>query len=287
MKVIYIAAIGHSGSTILDLFLETAPNCFSVGELKQLQDFCDQNKSVDTGIPLQDSEMWGGFCANITEYLSSPDTESGRLQKGLQMILPKLFEVKSQYDNHKLFADIRKRVEELKDERIRTIIDSSKDPHRLASLHQDKRVNMKVIHLIRSPWGVAYSHIKDNRGLLLGCWRWVRTNLLIAWYLFWYTSSDNYLRIFYEDFCADSRKESDRITERFNLPAVPCNYIKEINNQTSYRFAGNSLRYKEIQEIKEDESWKEELSWYQKIIVGILCGPLYLCFLIADRIGSN
>jgi hypothetical protein len=222
--------------------------------------------------------VWGSFCRNINNYLSSYTEDHGRFEKALQVLLPQIFTVKSQYDNKKFLFDIKSKLEELSGQKINTLIDSSKDPHRMVALNRDTRINAKLIHLIRSPWGVTYSHTKNNRGLFLGCWRWVRTNMLIAWYLFWSADSKDYLRIFYEDFCEDPLGMSKRISEKFGIPAVPDNYIEKMNEQTSYRFAGNALRHKKIKKIQEDRRWQRKLTLTQKIIVGILCGPLYLFF---------
>lgn len=280
ITVTYITSIGHSGSTILDILLETPEGSFSVGEVRYLTDACSSTRWKDgTGNSLQESEMWSSFCANIDKYTVSNKSDGNSLKKAGRLLSAKLKKNTYMYDNRALLLDIKKKASELKGKEVHTIIDSSKDPLRLAVLHKDRSINTKIIHLIRSPWGVVYSNVKRGRSLPMTCWQWLRTNLAIAWYLFFNVSSKKYVRILYKDLCVEPKKELDRITNQLIMDPIPSNYIEVINAQTSYRFAGNGLKKRgDIKEIKLDESWRKGLSWYQKLVVGILCGLIYLVF---------
>ena len=63
MRVIFIASLSHSGSTLLDLMLNAHPELVSVGELKQLSRFARFNKPKQPrctcGTPsLWDCDFW-------------------------------------------------------------------------------------------------------------------------------------------------------------------------------------------------------------------------------------
>jgi len=283
-NIVYITSNGHSGSTILDLLLETILSAFSVGEVFDLENACEQeDRRDDTGALLSESAIWGDFCKNIDAY-SSKKSNKLNDKNYISGFVSKLAPIRYQYDDRKLFEDIYQKAKAVKEENISWVIDSSKSPLRMISINEEARLDTKTIHLIRSPWGVTYSHAKRNHSTLLACWRWIRTNLAIAIYLFFWVDSDNYIRVYYGDLCANTSRELQRITDKFDIEPVPDNYIDKINNQTSYRFAGNSLRHKEIKEIRYDDKWKEGLSLFQKVVVGITCGPLYALFLFQKKI---
>lgn len=274
MKIIYISSIGYSGSTLFDRLLETLSNSFSVGEIYILEKCCKYGCRVQSGKDVQQSKFWGQICKNIEEYKIERDCDKDSNIKSLKTTLP----LKWRYDNNELFRQVRDLAESIRSQKINTIIDSSKTPGRMAALHREMKEDLHIIHLIRSPWGVVYSNIKHNQGWLSGCWRWLRTNLVIYLYTLFFVSKTDYQRLHYEDITRNPRKEINKIGSRLEIGKLPQDFIKKINIRKSYRLAGNSMMREDIKEIKLDESWKEELSWYQKIVVGILCGPLHLFF---------
>ena len=73
MKIVFIASLSHSGSTLLDLMLNASPDIVSVGELKKLGRFArfEQRKSRHSctcGCPsLWDCGFWSKVNAHTKE----------------------------------------------------------------------------------------------------------------------------------------------------------------------------------------------------------------------------
>jgi hypothetical protein len=69
LKVIFVASLSHSGSTLLDLMLNAHPDVVSVGELKQLGRFARSEKprpqlNCTCGAEsLMSCDFWGGVSA--------------------------------------------------------------------------------------------------------------------------------------------------------------------------------------------------------------------------------
>jgi hypothetical protein len=264
-KIIYIAGAGHSGSTLLDLAISTAPEAFSVGEVKHLDEFLTHNKlnqKDDTGAEAADSVFWSYFFNNKERYLPTETTEKvlswkNRLQivlRGKPAAIPRCYK-----DNKELYCDIQTQAKAVEGVKPTVIVDSSKVLSRLIEINERTDLDVYVIHLVRDVRGVVYSNYKVGRSALKWAFVWVLTNVGIARYAKKNVSNTNYLRLSYEDFVASPETHLNKIADQVGLDIDTTNVVENMNTQKSYRFGGNGMRCRQIKEIKQDEKWRTKL----------------------------
>lgn len=271
-KVIYIAGAGHSGTTLLDLALDTSPDTFSVGELKHLDAFlsaADQKRVDDTGAAANESRFWSWFYEHQDRYL--PHTRTERvlsLKNRLHiLLLGKPTTVPQRYiDNEQLYSDIQAQAAAVTGSEPVTIIDSSKVLSRLIELNERTEIKLYVVHVIRDVRGVAYSYYKRGRPTAGRVFEWLASNLGTARYAKKNLPAGRYLRIRYEDFAAKPEATLQQIIIPVGLHLDTTDISKQLNQRTSYRFGGNGMRTQAISNIKPDTSWQKKLPIKYKVL---------------------
>ena len=261
IKVVYISSLGHSGSTLLDVMLNQHSDIQSVGEIIFLDKWINNNHKCTCSNAIKDCQFWN-------KILKKDFSRPGKINNTNYM-----------FNSFHLFENIKNVTGK------KIIIDSSKSNDRLRLLLNDKRFDIKVIHLIRNGLGVVNSLKKSHEklainteqktisaGAIKGTLRWVRRNIALS-KLMKINNIDNYLKIHYEELCKDPEKELNRI----------CNYI-EVDFQTNmtkikldncHNIGGGRWRYsKKSMKIQLDEKWRTELNLTSKIVFYFLGGWL-------------
>ena len=152
MRVIYIAGMSHSGSTVLNLMLNAHPEIFAVGELIDLNRGArgSSHPPCPCGAPsLRDCEFWS--------RVNDLDAAGAGLCRSpsLDVLNDRKLDERSA-PNAVLFRAISKVSGK------KFIVDSSKRPGRLAYLMQLKGLDVFPIHLIRKPNGQIWSLSKEE-----------------------------------------------------------------------------------------------------------------------------
>jgi len=271
-KIIYIAGAGHSGSTLLDMVLTTAPTAFSVGELKHLDLWLassDPQQVDDTGARPQNSRFWSRFFDNQDKYLPPQRIErSLSFSNRLSLVFtgrPKI--VPQRYQNEQLYTDIQAQAAKVTEQKPQVIVDSSKVLSRLVEINERTDLELYVVHIVRDVRGVFYSYYKRGRPSAGRAIEWFASNLGIARYAKKSIAPERYLRVHYEDFATHPQATVAKIAQKAGVPIDTEDLISNINNQTSYRFGGNGMRRKEITAIKSDEKWRKELPAIHRLVL--------------------
>ena len=281
-KIIYIAGAGHSGTTLLDLALDTSPDTFSVGELKHLDQFLtgtDKKRTDDTGATAKESRFWSWFYEQRNRYLPQARTERVlSLKNRLHILLRgKPATIPQRYiDNEQLYADIQRQAASVTGTEPAVIIDSSKVLSRLVELQERTELELYVVHVVRDARGVAYSYYKHSRPTVGRIFEWLASNLGIARYAKKNLPTGSYLRIRYEDFAAKPEETIQYITNLIGLAIDTDDIVKKLNQKPSYRFGGNGMRTQAISNIKPDTSWQRELPLRYKLLAAPSNWPLRL-----------
>jgi hypothetical protein len=259
-RIVYIASVTHSGSTLLDLVLGSHSQLQSLGELKVLcrakqekrervlADRCSCGARDKLGCPF--------WCA-VEERLRH--TLGGGL-RDLDVDHP---------DPATFIAHNRA----LFDAIVRAggtpwIVDSSKSPRRLGRLLGARVFDVRPVHLTRSPYGVTYSHTKKGRSTVRGALRYAKTQLALERLL----SREPHLALRYEDFVASPADETTRIMSYLGLPFEADQL--DWSAPAHHTLCGNHMRFAPTSEIRSDEAWREELSAVQKAVIGVLTWPV-------------
>ncbi len=106
--------------------------------------------------------------------------------------------------------------------------------------------------------------------MILSFLKWIKGNLLLSLFLNRCIDKNKRIRISYDLFANNPEFYIEEINNKFGLKIDPNNYLDIINFEPSYRFAGNSVRRKNLKEIKKDQSWEDNFSYPIKLIFNII-----------------
>lgn len=282
-NVIYILSSGHSGSTLLNQILDSSDKIISVGELGHLKSFLDPSKDhrknranknylCDCGRRLNDCPLWGNVIKKINKnYLLPPKVKKTRiLKQAIKILLNKKLTFKNYEDKmiyQHLVNESKKKINAKND----FIVDSSKSLRRLAYLNKLKNINLFVIHLVRDGRGVINSYKKEGKSFIGIFFMWFLENKIMKKYIHNKINKERYFHLSYDLFTQNPKIYIKKINEKFGLDIDESNFIEKTNKKQHHNFAGNSMRWKKLTEIKHDQKWKREMPKWKQIILTILC----------------
>jgi hypothetical protein len=297
VKVLYVAGLGRSGSTILANTLGQVEGFFSGGELNFIwKHALIENRLCGCGKPSRECPFWGPvfdrefggqsdelaremmrlqYSGARTRHIPSMLTEGGR--RKVRGRLGKFL------DNT---GRLYKAIQSISGSRV--IVDTSKEPAYGYALGMVPGIDLRVLHLVRDPRAAAYSWAKKKRqpdsterefmhqktptqsAVLWDAW-----NAAIE--ALWRDTPEEYLRLRYEDFIADPRGSFEGILdlvgeEEAELPLVG---EQEVKLGISHTVSGNPNRFDTgAVQLKADRAWTQKMSAREKRLVTALTLPL-------------
>jgi hypothetical protein len=289
LDILYVAAKGRSGSTILGRILGAVDGFAYVGEVRLGLRSVGDNRLCGCGTHLAACPTWQA----VARLMGGPVFEARRARPGgfRTRHLPAAL----------LGADawLRSRVaEELEaGERLyraiqavtgaRVLVDSSKSPAWGLMLALIPSVRLHVIHLVRDPRAVAYSWTRrrpqaDNPGREVGRRRpgssavtWALSN---AWAeLCWRRATGGRLRLRYEDFAAHPRPALAAAVSLTQARPSRLPFVDEhtVELPPDHAAAGNMARMATGRVlIRPDEEWRFALPAGPRRLVAALTYPL-------------
>lgn len=189
-KIVFVAGISFSGSTIIGLMLGSQPNVVFGGELKDYKrrmqseirgsgSFCSCGKSRET------CPFWSEVQARYggeTELSPAPGFSWQNLLLGIKLVLGVGLRKKEVTPHGSLVRSIYQ-VARLQDPGVDYVVDTSKSISNLDAIARMPGVEVSVIHLIRNGLAVGRSYQKRKSGLLYGMATWWIGNLFIKLYV--------------------------------------------------------------------------------------------------------
>jgi Sulfotransferase domain len=291
-KVLYILSDSFSGSTLLDITCGTIPGVFSAGEIIHLPWELYRDKNEDNPRPegwcsclkkYSNCPVWLKILDKLNEKVGfNIYNEPYRFQIGflprkrlnrfempgeriLQYLIHPLLQWKttnrisnkiitSRHHNSVinswiLFDTISECLG------ITHVVDSTKDPVRLSTLHNARPNDVLPIVLIRDIRGVVHSNLKRKKDPLKAARIYAKyyKDTLRTLKL----SNQRYLLIKYEDFVENPIKERKRIAA---FVGKNDESPLEIDTHQHHLVGGNAMRYRGKMSIRSNEVWKKELS---------------------------
>lgn len=283
LKIVYVAGVGRSGSTLLDLILGDNEIAISTGEIANIFSALQSNNEYcSCGELASKCNFWVKVLreyerveefTSIHEYL--------RLQKKYERIRNIPFLIISKYLRTQEYQNytnsqvaLYRAIAKVSNKNV--IIDSSKKPVRALSLSCSKNLNFYVLHLIRDGRGVAWSMKKSfkkdsEKGIQKDLvstpiWKtailWSVINVLISsWHKFGLLPHYHLIR--YEEIIESVDSELNRIGNFLNTDFSST--LKKIADGVlivvgGHSIAGNRVRMKKNIRLKPDYEWKEALS---------------------------
>ena len=167
IKVLYVMGCSRCGSTILDSIMGAHPDAIGLGELEKYPAVRDSlNDYCGCGVLVQECPFWEEVCARWMQQVNGTLAEFESLARRYCRLrqLPRLLVVGEQ-------KSIRfRRYSEYICAMFQTVaqvsgasifIDSSKNPARALALRRVKGIDIRLLHLVRDPRGVAASLLKS------------------------------------------------------------------------------------------------------------------------------
>jgi hypothetical protein len=296
VKVIYVAGLGRSGSTILGMLLGQINNVFSAGELSWIWSRgLISNEPCGCGQAFLECPQWKrifrdgfGDISNVdaqgitdiwkesipTRKLASYilHSESWLRQPSVQGYLNEL---------ERLYQSIASST------KCNYIVDASKSPAYAYLLSQLSDIALYIIHLVRDPRAVAFSwqrkkvrpedgQLMIRHGFAYSALIWLAQNLFLEIVRTRIARNGGYVRIRYEDFVEDPNKIVRNLSDFIpDFPSRDFRYETINPIRAIHSVSGNPVRFqgKNIR-IKIDDEWIRSMKPIHRLTVSTITLPL-------------
>jgi hypothetical protein len=298
IRVLYVAGAGRSGSTVLGSILGSHPECVGVGELTNLvSQGLMQELFCACGERVPDCPFWIAVRREWLRRLGGTEdplrylTMQARFER-LRSI-PRL--VGSSVESRRFAAFEQWTIQLFA--AIRTVagrpvvIDTSKRPVRALALSKMRGLDLRVLHLVRDPRGVAFSLSQSfpedpTRGVqrpMFGhpVWRsalmWRLTNTLTD-LVGRRLAPERFRRLRYEELTGDPAASLQSV---FGLAGLASSGVAERLErgdeiETGHTVAGNRLRMQGRFRLRIDDRWTSAMSRSDQRLVVRLVGPAFV-----------
>ena len=288
INLIYIASIGHSGSTLMESILGAHSQMATCGEIHMWPHEIAQKGVMpcSCGKSILECEFWVKMHQAVNplqqpqpqihffreEFNAGHTLRLERLKdfsnKKISSQTLEKIEVYGQ-NNYEVFKTFLNLMQEMLGSELKWAIDASKDPYRLLWLTRSNLFNIKVLHVVKNPRAFAYSMIKrlPNNEINLfhkriyetarQSLKWSIENHLISQVAKNHLDPQDYFLVNYEELAAQPRATFKKICE-----VIECDFEEEAINKfregNIHTIAGNPMRYRSGG-IVLDEKWKNAL----------------------------
>ncbi len=292
-KVLFIGGYARSGSTIVDRAIGAMEGCVSAGEIRFIwrRGFAE-DQACGCGEAFGACPFWravadvawGGMRGiDVHEALRLQDTVD-RWWRIPQVGLRSAPGVRRELEAYTaILGPLYRAIAKVSGARV--IVDSSKDAsHGWVLQRLVPSIDLSVLHLIRDSRAVAYSlcerkkfdpasgQVWGGHGLARTIAGWTATNALVQALR---STSVPYLRLAYEDFCANPDRALARaavlVGEPLPAPLAPDGIDAGIQHQV----AGNPVRFvRGSIAIRRDDEWRRSMSATGRRVVTAATWPM-------------
>ena len=291
--LVYIVGKGHSGSTMLELLLNRSANIAAMGEIDMLalQVYRDEETRwvgrCSCGERPQDCSYWGTVIREINSQYGVdfvrkpfkwPISDVG-IEEEYGVRRPLAW---SWYRFHRLVRTVAYRgsgqvvgpfgrqyrqwianrdyvaTQYAKVRGVEAVVDASKDPLQMRDIVAYSQLPVRILFLTRDVRGLAWSAVRRRRNTAVReARRWTKLNAHILSLLAG-IDPNIWLHIPYESVCADSEVALNRIHRFIGVERRALSPLEERSRR--HTVAGNRTRLRDLTDIREDQSWRENLS---------------------------
>lgn len=256
-KLIYIGGYGHSGSTLLEYLVTGCPDIVGCGEVKSAMRADASARTCSCGQPTADCPVWHFLADGFLD--------------------------KSQWSHVALDARLLERVGTT----YAAVVDSSKTAWRSAPmpfrLRRALGQDFQLVHIVRDPRAVCWSLLQRERRIgaqsndmllaiktIVG---WRSANL--ACDLFGRKFPDQYVRVRYEDLAAHPMEVITSLVAQI-LPSSRWDFDAVGTQGNRHQLYANRMRSRSLQleRIKVDDRWRNEMPLRLQRLAGLLSWPL-------------
>jgi hypothetical protein len=224
LRVIYVAGVSHTGSTLLGHILGDLEETCYLGQIRNTW----QRGILENGICTCNARFAEcPYWRRVVERLPFPAEQQAEALRGLfrEAVRPPLgFPFRGTEMSHANRTAFAAPTEALYAAAgdvagVRQLVDSSKSSLYATFLHSLPTIDLRVVHVVRDPRATAYSHLRRysfgyGETFKLSLW-WLRSNAAIEKLG---RTGVPYTRIRYEDFVEDPAASLRHIVDALGLP---------------------------------------------------------------------
>jgi sulfotransferase family protein len=294
-RVLFIAGMTRSGTTLLDSVLNELPGFVGAGEVRSYWRAMREPRMCGCGAVVSECPFWSEVGAWIERHGGPLPVDRARfLQRAHVRSLPvQLARLTRATEDHsspgaeyaQLTARLYAGIAAVSGAEV--VVDSSKGPHDAYAVSKFTDLDLFVIHLVRDPRGVAYSWSRrawnpdkptgrdeERQASEVGI-RWVTRNALTE-ILLARRLGPRYMRIRYEDFVRDPAETIGRMATMCSARWLPLPVSGDvISFGQNHSVSGNPSRLATGPvRIRPDQEWTDRMARPAMVAATIGAAPL-------------
>ncbi len=309
---VYIVGRGHSGSTMLELLLNRSENIAAMGEIDMLalQIYRDHRTrwvgTCSCEERPQECERWGPVLEKLKQNHGADLVSKPFSWRISDVGLEEEFGVRAPahwvwYKFHRLVRTLSYRFHSVfskpfdktyhtwiknrdmvaryyaEQAGVNAVVDASKDPLQMRDILQWSSLPVKVIFLTRDVRGLAWSALRKKRLTVpQAASEWEKLNGRIV-KLLKNVDTSAWCQVSYEALCENPDRELDRIHDFLGIERVSLTPDQE--RKKRHTIAGNRTRFRDLDEIREDKAWQDNLTAADLDQIKQIAGP------VAEQLG--
>ncbi len=295
--ILFIGGSGRSGSTLIDLLLNSHSQIQSVGEVHRLNLYARENNEPCTcGVPVAQCPFWLEVEQEVRQKLAWPKDRNPLQETDIMLVpgsigkLATLLQKASfiaapipmaRWINRTFARPHQQAIETAvawydairKVTKTRVLIDSTKDARRLKLLYLQAPQQFRLLYMIRDGRAVTASKIR-REGVSMEYaardWRQAHRKTLLAQRGI---PEQQIIRVHYEQLCTDPESTLKRVCAFLGLTYQP--EMLTIKKIEAHNIGGNPMRFRtDEQSIKLDEAWRDQLTPDQLHQFDRVAGPM-------------
>jgi Sulfotransferase family len=306
-RVLYLAGIPRTGSTVLGQALAGLPGVVFAGELNFFWRRYANRELCSCGQPLPECPLWSEVVSKAFGAVTAERASELSAQEERVVDRQRLFALSPLRWPRPPARDLRPMLE-MRDELYATaaaatgaswLVDGGKEPVFGRLMTGLKRTDVSTIHIVRDPRGVAFSWMKrvrsdsepgemPSRRPIVSAVEWILQNLMI--HISLPRLSKSYVRVRYEDLVTDLPGVVSAVARTAVLPAAGdaadagstgLASTGLASSGPAHLVAGNpGVRRQASKTIKLtlDDAWRTQLPRVKQRLVTVICAPLMAAY---------
>jgi hypothetical protein len=284
VRVLYIAGLPHSGSTVLARVLGEVEGLFAAGEIYALSERITNGDSCGCGATLGECPFWMSVLRSAFpegDALPRLRTERRWIHGRTLASLPLGRDRGRLRSFRRDLARLYRAIAAVSG--CRVVVDSSKSPTFAYILDRTPEIELYGVHLVRDPRATSYSwsvdpHFHRTRGPAFGA-RWTLWNLELE--ALGARRRRRFVRVRLEDFIRDPVAETRRLLDLVGAGDADLPFVdgRSVRLPSHHMVEGHASRFDTgVIPIRASTTWERSLSTRRALATSLFASPLQLLY---------